>query len=338
MESIVELVTFIGQAAWHTATYFNVPDQRIFWLYLLSSLMIAALLYLAASKKNRRTPGMRGFFDFCLPPEVRSSPSAKLDLRFFFVGQVIYILVFTSLSGVLISIYDATSRAAIDIFSPLEWIRFEGGQPGLLTMLGVALFTALAIDFVMYWAHHLQHRWSFLWEFHKIHHSATVMHPLTNYREHIVDNLIYVPLVIGTSGFIAGVLACWYPDNERLQFVVLGVPLVNFIYNFAGYNLRHSHVWLAWRPWLGRIFGSPANHQIHHSREVRHMNKNFGFIFAVWDWMFGTLYLPQKEREDFSFGLTDGSEPEYSNIFRLYALPFVKLYGKYAQARLTKDT
>jgi sterol desaturase/sphingolipid hydroxylase (fatty acid hydroxylase superfamily) len=42
-------------------------------------------------------------------------------------------------------------------------------------------------------------------------------------------------------------------------------------------------------------------HQAHHSEDARHRDRNFGTALAVWDWMFGTLYLPQRG-ERFAFG------------------------------------
>jgi hypothetical protein len=48
-----------------------------------------------------------------------------------------------------------------------------------------------------------------------------------------------------------------------------------------------------------------------------------GFIFAIWDWMFGTLWVPAREKEEFRLGL-GGEEREFSSMARLYLLPFVK--------------
>ena len=59
---------------------------------------------------------------------------------------------------------------------------------------------------------------------------------------------------------------------------------------------------------LGRIFVSPAHHQVHHSGNPKHFNKNFGSCLALWDWMFGTLYVPEKEREPLSFGFPDRAD------------------------------
>jgi sterol desaturase/sphingolipid hydroxylase (fatty acid hydroxylase superfamily) len=56
---------------------------------------------------------------------------------------------------------------------------------------------------------------------------------------------------------------------------------------------------------LGRLFVSPAHHQVHHSSNPKHFNKNFGSCLALWDWMFGTLYVPQREREPLTFGFGD---------------------------------
>jgi hypothetical protein len=80
-------------------------------------------------------------------------------------------------------------------------------------------------------------------------------------------------------------------------------------------------VWLPYTGWLGHLFISPAHHQVHHSSEERHWDRNMGFIFALWDWMFGTLHVPSAQREDFALGI-GGEEKEFNSVWRLYALPF----------------
>ena len=76
------------------------------------------------------------------------------------------------------------------------------------------------------------------------------------------------------------------------------IILVLFIHAYV----QHSHMWIAFRGVLGRIFVSPAHHQVHHSANPKHFNKNFGSCLALWDWMFGTLYAPEKTREPLTFG------------------------------------
>jgi len=83
---------------------------------------------------------------------------------------------------------------------------------------------------------------------------------------------------------------------------VLGVDVVGFALAALGGNLRHSHVWLSYGPWLERWFISPAQHQIHHSRDPRDHDRNFGAGLAVWDWVFGSLSLAGPRRR-LRFGL-----------------------------------
>jgi sterol desaturase/sphingolipid hydroxylase (fatty acid hydroxylase superfamily) len=45
-------------------------------------------------------------------------------------------------------------------------------------------------------------------------------------------------------------------------------------------------------------------HQLHHSADVAHHDKNFATVFAFWDRIFGTLHIPARE-ERFRFGVDD---------------------------------
>src|SRR5215470_12659027 len=46
----------------------------------------------------------------------------------------------------------------------------------------------------------------------------------------------------------------------------------------------------------------PRASSVHHSANPKHFNKNFGSCLALWDWTFGTLYVPEKTREPLTFG------------------------------------
>ena len=50
-----------------------------------------------------------------------------------------------------------------------------------------------------------------------------------------------------------------------------------------------------------------------------------GFVFAIWDWMFGTLYAVDK-RERCTFGMNGHEEREYHSVRAMYLLPFVKAW------------
>ena len=76
-------------------------------------------------------------------------------------------------------------------------------------------------------------------------------------------------------------------------------------------------------PFLNRIVMSPAQHVIHHSIDTQHWNKNFGVKLALWDGLFGTLYVP-REPETLQVGLPDADPREFSTVRQLYFLPFKK--------------
>jgi sterol desaturase/sphingolipid hydroxylase (fatty acid hydroxylase superfamily) len=84
-------------------------------------------------------------------------------------------------------------------------------------------------------------------------------------------------------------------------------------------------MWISFRGVLGRIFISPAHHQVHHSGNPEHFNKNFGSCLAVWDWMFGTLYVPQKQRERLTFGFADN--PDAHTVKGELVDPLIKAAG-----------
>ncbi len=54
---------------------------------------------------------------------------------------------------------------------------------------------------------------------------------------------------------------------------------------------------------------SPAHHQVHHSTDERHFDRNFGSTLAIWDRLFGTFYQPSEKREALRFGLDDDVAP-----------------------------
>ena len=63
-------------------------------------------------------------------------------------------------------------------------------------------------------------------------------------------------------------------------------------------------------------------HQIHHSDDPRHFDKNFGGSLAIWDRLAGTLYIP-KGREITGYGI--GPETtDYRTLSGLYWGPIRK--------------
>jgi sterol desaturase/sphingolipid hydroxylase (fatty acid hydroxylase superfamily) len=120
---------------------------------------------------------------------------------------------------------------------------------------------------------------------------------------------------------------------------LFGANFIFSIFHLLGANMRHSHIWLSFGPILERIIISPAQHQIHHSKAPRHWDRNYGEVFAIWDWLFGTLYLPGKEREIIEFGAVGDDTQAHPTLFAAYVQPFrdcARLLADYRRRFLTR--
>jgi sterol desaturase/sphingolipid hydroxylase (fatty acid hydroxylase superfamily) len=193
--------------------------------------------------------------------------------------------------------------------------------PGVPAQITCAFLVVFAIDLGNYVSHWLMHHVGFLWEFHKTHHSAEVLNPLTADRLHPLERLLIELWVAVALGLTIGALRYLYSPHLSLARV-FGINVFALITNVISGNLRHSHVWISYGAVLEHIFSSPAQHQIHHSRHPDHLDKNLATHFARWDWLFGTLYLPPARPQSLDLGLADGSERLYRNPWALFARPF----------------
>ncbi|CUH75981.1 Fatty acid hydroxylase superfamily protein [Tritonibacter multivorans] len=322
------LATFSGHVVSVLMNPFD-PNQRIFLLYVLTSLLAAFLIWRAHRHANR-SEGKSSFLGFLFPKSVWDHPSAWLDVRYFFFHKFLghfFLLgllgasgagMFRLVTGEAITGLTATQQG------PLSW--------GIVVIYMVV--SAIVVDFMGYAVHYLQHKVPILWEFHKVHHSAEVMHPLSNYREHPVDNLLYMLLIGGGYGAVTGVAYLMLDVVPALPSV-LGVPILMFLFNIAAYNLRHSHVWLRWPGAWSKIFPSPAHHHVHHSCHPDHFDKNFAFMFPLWDVVFGTYIMPEDNR-DVKFGVAGMKSMEMDSCWKLYWVPFKKAAKRLRKGRRSK--
>jgi sterol desaturase/sphingolipid hydroxylase (fatty acid hydroxylase superfamily) len=168
-----------------------------------------------------------------------------------------------------------------------------------------------------------------LWEFHKVHHSAEVMTPITAYRMHPVEIILNFNLTNLLGGAMLGTFH-YLTAGGVVTFQLLGVNIVTLLFYVVGFNLRHSHIPMAYPRWLSFIFVSPWMHQVHHSQESRHIDKNMGFIFSFWDWAFRTLYIPTRG-ETFRIGLDSGEAPKFHNVVALYLRPFRNIAARFSE-------
>lgn len=270
----------------------------------------------------------RTFWQFVGGKAVHLHPSALLDYRYFFVRVVLKLLLIVPFVG-LVDPYVLRSADYVSFFTQLWGARPQLGENlGLSLLYGLGVF--LVNDFASYWVHRAFHtRW--LWEFHKVHHVAPVLVPLTAGRVHFVEKIADNLLTAVLLGMYAGVF--WYLcGGEVSRYTLFGVTYLVFIFNCLAANLRHSHVWLSFGSRLEHVINSPAQHQIHHSAAPQHFHKNFGTNLSLWDWMFGTLYTTTAIPERLTFGTAEQDAQRYLTLYSLTLLPFVDSARKLARA------
>ncbi len=306
-------------ALWASVARFGAPQSTLYWLYLVSALAIALVVYCL------RRPG-GGFLAFCFPPHIYAQRSAKLDFGFFLAN----IVVFGAVVAPLLLSSATAAQAVVAMLVAVNGIPATQLAGGVWADLGVTLAAFVAADFAFFGSHWLQHRIPALWEFHKVHHAAEVLHPLTAFRVHPVDQALDVTLMGMATGVVIGVSAYVFGTSVG-GLGVLGVNAFVFLFNLAGVHLRHSHVRLSYGPILDRIVVSPAVHQFHHSRSPAYYGKNLGGYFAVWDWMAGTLRRPSAD-EALEVGLADDEHAQYSSLSRLFLLPFARNAARWRRA------
>ena len=169
---------------------------------------------------------------------------------------------------------------------------------------GGDLILFLAYEFGYWLDQYLKHTVPALWELHKPHHTAEALTPLTVFRVHPLDTLMFVN-VLAIVGGLASALSSYAFGEETRAFVFDGanVLIVGSMYGYV--HLQHSEFWIPIPGPLGRVFMSPAHHQIHHSTSAAHFNRNFGSCLALFDWLFGTLAVPTKNSPRLRFGVNE---------------------------------
>jgi sterol desaturase/sphingolipid hydroxylase (fatty acid hydroxylase superfamily)/predicted lipoprotein len=203
--------------------------------------------------------------------------------------------------------------------------RHHLGSPGLvgLPLLAAAVYTLgvfVAEDAGRFYLHRWMHRSPLLWEFHKVHHSAEVLTPLTLYRTHPVEGALNGAASALVVGVVMG-LCAWVFGPSLRAWELLGVDALGFAWTLCGANLRHSHVWLSYGPRVERFFLSPAQHQVHHSSDPRHADRNFGTVLALWDRLGASLHVTTARRESLSFGLPAGEPGPDHTVVSLLLSP-----------------
>ena len=291
------------------------PKKRVFIAYIVISIFIA-LGWFILSKKFSFKVALKKIFNW----NIFFSKSAKSDYKVFFINQLIMMVV----SPILIT-HLTIATALYFYFHSIDWLSvgmFSNTLP-IIVVISFTTFQFTIDDFSKYFIHRFMHRWPILWSLHKVHHSATVLTPMTVFRTHPLEGIIFslrssVTQAISISTFI------FLFGNTVSLYTILGVNIFVFIFNVLGSNLRHSHIGIQYWKWVEYIFISPAQHQLHHSIAKEHHDKNFGAALAIWDWLFGSLH-HSVDFETLNLGIEKNQTDESHDLKTLYLSPFFEI-------------
>ena len=294
---------------------FGDPKKRIFLGYIVLSLLIA-FFWLVFKKKLSLKIAKIKIFD----KKVFFSKSAKSDYLVFIINQIIMFLV-----SPLIITQLAIATFLFYFFHSIPWLS-AGMFNDTPIYIIISLFTLILFivdDFTKYFVHRCMHKFSILWAFHKVHHSATTLTPITVFRTHPLEGIVFslrssVTQAISISSFV------FLFGGAVDLYTILGVNIFVFVFNILGSNLRHSHIGIRYWRWVEYIFISPAQHQLHHSIANEHHDKNFGAALAIWDWLFGSLH-HSIEFDSLKLGIEKNQNKKTHNLLNLYLMPFVEI-------------
>jgi sterol desaturase/sphingolipid hydroxylase (fatty acid hydroxylase superfamily) len=235
-------------------------------------------------------------------------------------------------------IYNAASDVVVRFFNELikagTGFNLRASNPMQYWPAWSILLTGFVVrDFIQWWVHRLLHRFDWLWEYHKLHHSVEQMGFAAHLRYHWMETLVYrtieyIPLAllgiglhdffvihiftlavghynhanISVPGYVTGgiiglllgvVVAGGFYDVRLLDNPGLAMQLLTVLAGIAVGSVVLG-------PFMKKIFNHPEMHIWHHAHDIPDSHRygvNFGISLAIWDYIFGTVYMPHNGRD-----------------------------------------
>lgn len=252
-----------------------------------------------------------------------------LDFFYMFFNFFLFsLLLFNAASTVVVSAFETLVRSLSGWeLSSIHLLQY-------LPYWAVLVVGFVVRDFVQWNTHRLLHRYEWLWEFHKVHHSVEQMGFAAHLRYHWAETVVYrgleyLPLAILGVGlhefFVIHIFTVavghYNHTNFYLSPAAKGIVFGGILGAFAAFVALQLPLWwegcaliaaasaLGWlvRPVWSYLFNSPEMHIWHHAYTLpaeRAHGVNFGITLAVWDYLWGTNYIPHDGR-DIRLGFAD---------------------------------
>lgn len=251
-----------------------------------------------------------------------------LDAFYMFFNFFIFsLIIYNAASDVIVNLFNDGIRGVfgfnLQANNPLQYLPFWS----------ILLVGFLVRDFVQWWVHRLLHKSNWLWQFHQVHHSVQEMGFAAHLRYHWMENVVYrsleyIPLALLGIGlhdfFIIHIFTLAWGHFNHSNITVSGKVTGGIVGALIGVivtqNLLEIHLFegatigvqiaglvgfvlvgiFILGPIMRKLFNSPEMHIWHHSYELpeeRRYGVNFGLTLAIWDYLFGTAYVPHEGRD-----------------------------------------
>ncbi len=170
--------------------------------------------------------------------------------------------------------------------------RYSG--TGLLSTLSSpvlkAVLSFLLLDLFLYLWHKACHSFDGLWMFHKVHHNDPYINVSTAFRIHLVELII--------TGILKAIYVVSLGIDKKALLVYETVYPFFVMFHHANTSFRGESL-------LGHLVVTPYLHRLHHSKDRKEHDSNYGAIFSLWDRLLGTL----KKAEPAEIGIK-GDSPQ----------------------------
>ena len=172
-------------------------------------------------------------------------------------------------------------------------------------------------DFSYYWAHRADHSIRWFWASHVVHHSSQYYNLSTAVRQTWTNTI---------TGYF--VFYLWLPLLGFEPIMAMTAHSIGMLYQF----LIHTETVGKFHPIIEFIFVTPSHHRVHHSSDIKYLDKNHGGGLIIWDRIFGTF---QEETDKPHYGLV--SNIQTHNLVKIAFHEWTSMWQDVVRAESVKD-
>lgn len=173
----------------------------------------------------------------------------------------------------------------------------------------------LLIDAMFYITHRLHHRVRLLWCVHSVHHSAESFELTTGIRGSLFDTASQFPVYAWLP--LVGIHPLMYRVTDTVFKFLIFVYHTEFVKSLGIFE---------------KVLVTPASHRVHHGKNVKYLDRNYGGVFIVFDRLLGT-YQPEEDRP--TYGVR--KSPTTGNVLKTQFGQFAALWHDVAAAPTLRD-